>query len=294
MLYKCSAANSVRACIQANMRPSERARTDYESVELPIWNELMAGVELGFLWISPVFLGYGVPHGDGSGVVLVPGFLGTDFYLAQLRSWLSRIGYRPCYSGITLNTDCPNLLIGRHLHEAIVQASDETGDKVHLIGHSLGGTMARSVAAQLPDRVASVISLAAPMRKIVGHNAVLQIANRVRKQILERHGPAVLPDCYTAKCTCNFLESLMGEFPSSVRQTAIYSKCDSILDWRACRTGDPKVDVEVSSTHVGLVCSPLVYQVVAERLAGCGRGADRRPGRCGLPAGHRRYERRIA
>jgi hypothetical protein len=33
-------------------------------------------------------------------------------------------------------------------------------------------------------------------------------------------------------------------------------------------TGDPKVDVEVSATHIGMAFSPLVYSVVAERLAG--------------------------
>lgn len=66
-----------------------------------------------------------------------------------------------------------------------------------------------------------------------------------------------------------FIESLRGKFPKSVRQTAIYSKSDGIMDWRVCRTGDPRVDLEVSSTHTGFVCSPLVYKVVAERLAGC-------------------------
>ena len=92
----------------------------------------------------------------------------------------------------------------------------------------------------------------------------MRIAERVRKKILKRQGPNVLPDCYTANCTCNFLESLMGKFPKSVRQTAIYSKCDGIMDWRVCRTGDPDVDIEVSSTHLGLVCQPA-------RVQGCGR-----------------------
>jgi pimeloyl-ACP methyl ester carboxylesterase len=250
------------------MRRSDLARREYEPVASPIWSELLAGVELGFLWVSPVFLGYGIPHGDGSGVVLVPGFLGTDFYLAQLRSWLGRIGYRPYYSGISTNADCPNLLIRRHLTAAIEEACESTGRKVHVIGHSLGGTMARAIAAQMPDHVASVITLAAPIRKVVAHAAVLHVAERVRKGILKRNGSEVLPDCYTAKCTCNFLASLMGRIPACVRQTAIYSKCDGIMDWRVCRTGNPRVDIEVSSTHVGLVCSPLVYKVLADRLAG--------------------------
>jgi triacylglycerol lipase len=227
----------------------------------------MAGVELGFLWLSPVWWGYGVPHGDGSAVVLVPGFLASDFYLAQFADWLRRIDYKPFYSGIELNADCPNLLIRRRLDETIEQACKSSRGKIHLIGHSLGGSIARAAAAQMPDRVASVITLGAPIQGLEAHASILRIADLVRKQILERHGRGVLPACYTARCTCDFVESLKGDFPKSVRQTAIYSKTDGLLNWRVCRTGDPKVDYEVSSTHIGMVFSPLVYSVVAQRLA---------------------------
>jgi triacylglycerol lipase len=234
----------------------------------PIWNELLAGVEMVFLRISPVFWGYGIPRGDGSAVVLVPAFLGTDLYLSQFRFWLHRIGYQPYYSGITLNAECPNLLIRQHLHKSIQEAYESTGRKVHLIGHSLGGTLARAAAAQMPDRIASVITLAAPIRRLAGHAAILRTVEMVRQQILDRHGKGVLPGCYTAACTCNFIESLKEKWPNSVRQTAIYTKADGVLDWRVCRTGDPDVDFEVSATHVGLVFSPLVYSLVAQRLAG--------------------------
>jgi hypothetical protein len=33
-------------------------------------------------------------------------------------------------------------------------------------------------------------------------------------------------------------------------------------------TGDPAIDYEVSSTHIGLVFNPIVFNVVAHRLAG--------------------------
>jgi len=234
----------------------------------PIWSELLAGVELGFFWLSPLSVGYGIPHGDGAGVVLVPGMLGSDLYLSRLHSWLRRIGYRPLRSGIGRNADCPNLLIQHRLRTAIGTAYQSTQRKVHVIGHSLGGTIARAVAAQMPEAVASVITLGAPIRSVAAHATVLRVAEMVRRGILERHGRNVLPTCYTAKCTCNFIESIMGKFPSTVRQTAVYSKCDGIMDWRVCRTGQRGVDVEVSSTHLGMVFSPLVYQVVAERLAG--------------------------
>ncbi len=80
------------------------------------------------------------------------GFLGTDLYLMELHGWLGRIGYRPYFSGIGINADCPNLLIERHLNETIAQALAETGRKIHLIGHSLGGVIARSAAGCSPER----------------------------------------------------------------------------------------------------------------------------------------------
>lgn len=252
------------------MGPRRRhaVRKEHRPVPLPIWQELLAGMEMAFLRISPVFWGYAVPPGDGSAVVVVPGFLGTDLYLGQFRNWLERIGYKPFYSNIGWNADCPNLLIRQHLNRAIDTACQSTGRKIHLIGHSLGGTIARAVASQTPNCIASVITLGAPITGVAAHASILRTAQLVREHILQEHGKSVLPDCYTAYCTCNFVESLKGKFPKSVRQTAIYTKSDGIVDWRVCMTGDPDVDFEVSATHIGMVFSPLVYDVVACRLAG--------------------------
>lgn len=251
------------------MKASRRKpHTKQESVQFPVWQEWLAGVELAFLQVSPIYWGYGIPHGDGSAVMLVPGFLGTDLYLTQFAVWLRRIGYQPFYSGISINADCPNLLIRRNLNDAIQKANASSKGKIHLIGHSLGGSLARAAAAQMPERIASVLTLGAPIRGIGARASVMNAAAMVRKQILEKHGRGVLPNCYTSRCTCEFFESLRGEIPKSVRQTAIYTKKDGILDWRVCQTGDPSVDVEVSATHIGMVFSPLVYSIVARRLAG--------------------------
>ena len=245
-----------------------RLRRELEPVPLPIWQELLVGVEFVYLRVSPVFWGYGIPQGDGAAVVLVPGFLGTDFYLKHLHEWLARIGYEPFHSGIRLNAECPNLLIRRCLAETIETAYATTGRRIHLIGHSLGGMIACAAASQMPDRVQSVITLGTPISKVACHPSILRTAELVRTHILERHGTGVLLDCYTGACTCDFLESLNCRLPASIRQTAIFTKMDGIVDWRACKTGDPRVDVEVSATHMGLVFSPLVYSLVAHRLAG--------------------------
>ena len=121
--------------------------------------------------------------------MVLPGFMGTDFYLNQLRAWLRRIGYQPYFSGIGLNADCPSVLIRQRLNETIDEACRETGRKIHLIGHSLGGMLARAMAAQFPDRIASVIMLAAPFRGLAVHPTVRHTIEVVREQILQQRGP---------------------------------------------------------------------------------------------------------
>ena len=51
---------------------------DQRPAPVPIWREGLAGLDWLALRASPVFYGCGVPRGDGSAAVLVPGFLGTD------------------------------------------------------------------------------------------------------------------------------------------------------------------------------------------------------------------------
>ena len=233
----------------------------------PFWTEALFGAEILILHATPVYYGLGVPRGDGSAVVIIPGFLGTDAYLTELHAWLGRIGYHPYFSGIGINAECPNLLIQRRLNQTIDQALADTGRKIHLIGHSLGGVIARSVAGQRPNDVASVITLASPIRGTVMNRAVLQASEAVRLRILEEHGEGVLPHCYTGRCTCNFLDSLRRKVPRSLVETAIYTRQDGIVDWRYCMTMNVEKDVEVPGTHIGMAFNPAAYTVVAERLA---------------------------
>ncbi len=240
---------------------------EYAGIELPFWQEALFGIEVLLLHAAPVYYGFGMPRGDDSAVVLIPGFLGTDIYLVELYAWLQRIGYRPYYSGIGLNAECPNLLISSRLNQTLDRARKETGRKIHILGHSLGGLLARSAAADRVGEVASVITLGAPFRGTVLHPRVKQAVEAVRRKILLTQGDSVLPTCYTGQCTCSFLNSLRKDFPDSVHETAVYTRSDGFVDWHYCVTGDPEKDVEVTGTHVGLAFNPVVYGVIAERLA---------------------------
>lgn len=232
-----------------------------------MWREWFALAEAALLHLSPLYWGFGAPHGDGSPVVLIPGFLGTDAFLAELYAWLYRMDYRPYYSGIRINNDCPNLVIKGALNATLDRALDETGKKAHLIGHSLGGLMAISLAAQRPADVTSVISLAAPLRGNVMHPNIRRMVDYVRSMIQARHSDGVLPVCYTSECPCDFVDSLTRVLPECVQMTAVYTRTDGIVDWRYCVTGNSDMDFEAPGTHIGMVVNPSVYAIIAKRLA---------------------------
>jgi pimeloyl-ACP methyl ester carboxylesterase len=243
-----------------------RLRDSQAVAELPIWREGFAAYDWVLLHSSTVYYGIGVPRGDGAPVITIPGFLGTDTYLYELHWWLSRVGYRPFRSGIGRNADCPNTLMSLLL-ERIEEAHRATRRRVHLVGHSLGGILARSAGANRPDLVASVITLGAPFLGIRSHPIVLRTRDLVRWIVFGRGTNQFLPaGCYTGHCTCAFVEAL-DDFPDSVRQLAVYSRSDGIVDWRMCVTGDPAIDREVLGTHVGLAHNPFVYRLIAEFLA---------------------------
>jgi triacylglycerol lipase len=248
-------------------KPRNAKRHFHPTSDVSLWTEALFGAEILLLHASPVYYGFGVPRGDGSGVVIIPGFLGTDLYLNELRGWLDRIGYKAYFSGIGINADCPNLLVQRRLNETIHRALDETGRRIHLIGHSLGGIIARSVAGARPHNIASLITLAAPIQGTVVHRNIINAAEAVRLRILQEHGDGVLPHCYTGRCTCNFVDSLQRKVPSSILQTAIYTRHDGVVDWRFCKTDRKGQDFEVPGTHIGMAFNSAAYSIIAQRLA---------------------------
>jgi triacylglycerol lipase len=245
---------------------------DQEISQRPLWREALVGLDWLALRSSPVYYGFGVPRGDGSAVIVIPGFMGTDMYLQEIYYWLRRIGYRPYMSRIGWNAECVNTLVDR-LSDTITKAQAETDGKVHLIGHSLGGVIARSAASQRPDRVASVITLGSPFRGIRSHPLVLAAGERVRERIRRQNG-GLQPDCYTGYCGCAAVVAVQRGFPQTVLQSAVYTKSDGVVDWEVCVTDDSATNFEVKGTHVGLVFNADVYGLIARRLHASHRKAS--------------------
>jgi hypothetical protein len=235
----------------------------YRSSVVP---ELFFGLEWLALHASPIYWGWTLPRGDGSAVIVVPGFTGIDLYLTELYLWVKRIGYRPYFSGIGFVATCPNELAMR-LEATIDRAYRESGRRVHLIGHSFGGILSRVVAAMAPEHIASVTSLGSPLRGRVVHRAIHSATQLVRG-ITHALRPELPELCGDTHCGCAFVRSLSRPMSKEVRQTVVCSTGDRMVYWPTCLTGKEDVDFVIDgATHLGMVANPIVYEIIGKRLA---------------------------
>jgi triacylglycerol lipase len=238
----------------------------FDQLRIPIWGEARLALEHAALRRHPVFRGEGITRGDGTPVLLVPGFLAGDVSLGIMAEWLTRMGYRPCRAGIRVNVDCMARGVERLEHQ-LERFANRYGRMVTIVGQSRGGSMARVLAVRRPDLVTGVICLGSP---IVDE---LAVHPWVRAQVetvallgslgfrgLFSHG------CKSGSCCTQARADIVAPWPAHILFTSVYSRSDGIVNWRACL--DPHArQVEVGSSHVGMAVNPTVYEVVAEALS---------------------------
>ena len=223
-----------------------------------LWQEQRAASELWALLADPVYYGVGVPRGDGAPVLLVPGFLGSDEYLAIMRGWLRRIGYRPHPSGLLCTSPVAGLL-ARLLRRAETVAARADRPLV-LIGHSLGGMLSCGVAVRRPDLVAHVITLGTDRSADAGGGATNPLVRALADRLLGAGASA--REQLAAHGLCG------GALPAGVPLSCIYSRDDAVVHWRACLDAAPGTTLhEVRGTHLGLAWNVQVYRTLARLLA---------------------------
>jgi triacylglycerol lipase len=233
----------------------------------PLWREARWGYEWLRLRWAPVYYGIGVPRGHGEPVLLIPGFMSGDLMMVEMHRWLRRIGYRPSLSRIAWNNDCPNRT-ARTLTNRVLGLADRCGRPVNLIGHSLGGMLAKSIVQEVPEAVDRVITLGSPFRALVkAHPAIIGIWDKLKLVRGGLVGRNLSSACGTGHCTCDFVRDMNRPRPVAPPQYAIYSRKDGVADWSSCLEDDPARNTEVACSHIGMVFDSHTYRAVAQRLA---------------------------
>jgi pimeloyl-ACP methyl ester carboxylesterase len=96
---------------------------------------------------------------DGAKLMVIPGFLATDRTTLGLQRALAKAGYRVTGWGMGLNRGVTEDIVDRI---AARVARFGAGEKVILVGWSLGGIYARVVAQERPELIEKVITLGSP------------------------------------------------------------------------------------------------------------------------------------
>lgn len=234
-------------------------------MQIPIWREGRIGLELAQLRRDPVLQGEGVPRGDGTPVLLIPGFLAGDPSLRTMALWLRRVGYQPCRARMRINVDCTTRAVER-LEQELEELVAEHGRKALIVGQSRGGCMARLLAVRRPDLVAGIVALGSPLlNQFAVHPLV-----RLHVTLVGLLGTVGVPGlfnygCGYGGCCAETRDHATADFPAGVGFVSVYSRRDGIVDWRSCL--DPAAKhVEVSSSHVGMSVNPGAYRAVGSAL----------------------------
>ena len=101
------------------------------------------------------------PFGRGRPVIVIPGMMSSDRATALLRHSLAKAGFSVEGWGQGMNTGAKVAQIAR-LEAQLCDLSARTGEKVVLIGWSLGGLFARVLAQRHAEQCALVLTLGSP------------------------------------------------------------------------------------------------------------------------------------
>lgn len=194
-----------------------------------------------------------LPVGDGHPVLVLPGLLAGDGSTWTLRSLLRRLGYRAFGWRLGMNIG-PTAKVVTGMADRLDALHTRYEAPVTVIGWSLGGIFARTLARRHPSAVRQVITLGSPYR--IAHESQSRAATQFRR--------------------LSYFHAERHEFPLEVETepmlvpaTSIYSRYDGMVAWQTCidRQSERAENIAVLSSHIGYGHHPAAIWAIADRLA---------------------------
>ena len=191
-----------------------------------------------------------LPRGHGHPVLVIPGLFSSDFLIHGFRDLLAALGYEVEGWGAGINFG-PTRACWHIAEQRLLAMAGRSGQKVNIVGHSLGGVMARALAYEHPELVRRVITVCSPFR----------LPTAMRLEPLYRllsHG----------RIDPEILLSRLAK-PPPVPTTAIYSSRDGIVAWTSCIDipGPDRENIAINGAHSTMMSNPTAMRAIAERLA---------------------------
>lgn len=193
------------------------------------------------------------PRGDGRPVMVLPGLVNSDLSNVVMRGFLNRLGYRAFGWGLGRNFGVR--AVGPEAERLIARVERlhaETGEKITLIGVSLGGIMARIVAHRRPDLVREVITVSSPF---AGPPTATNVWRGFEWLTGEKIGDAAVR-----------ARGAEAAAPLPVPATAIWSRSDGLVNGMICHDAHCR-SIEIRSSHMGVQLKPATLLAIADVLA---------------------------
>lgn len=197
-----------------------------------------------------------VRRAKGQPVLIVPGFGTGDAAMRLLHRDLRARGFVTHGWDLGVNLGpAPDVL--RKLGARLRRIARESGQRVHLVGWSMGGVLARAVAGRMAHLVGRVVALGAPLS---GDPACSWLS-------------AVVARCSASPLRHRRVRRLLAQ-SATMPVASIYSRNDGVVHWQASTGAAGDITpIEVDVSHLGMVVNPLVFDAVARALVPPGRRA---------------------
>lgn len=185
---------------------------------------------------------------EGPKLMVLPGFLATDRTTLGLQRALADAGYRVSGWGLGMNRGARPDTLER------IAARLETfgaGERVSLVGWSLGGIYAREVAKARPDLVAKVVTLGTPFSGDRRSNNVWRLYEAIARHPVDDPpipgDPAVKPPVPTL---------------------ALWSRFDGLIAPAAARgePGERDLEQELDCRHMGYAVSGRAFPKIVNAI----------------------------
>lgn len=210
-------------------------------------DELRLGLDLWqALWAKPP---RPLKRARGEHVLVVPGFGTNDTAMALMHRRLQAQGFITHRWNLGVNLG-PTAHVLRELAKRVRAVAKESGRPVHLVGWSMGGSLARAVARRVRPWVGRVVTLGSPLS---GDPACSWLS-------------ALVARCSRTPMRHRRLQRLLAQ-SADVPVASIFSRNDGVVHWQASASAAGSVEpIEVQASHIGMVVNPDVVDAVARAL----------------------------
>ena len=222
--------------------------------------ELRAPVEAISLLPSMPLL-KNAPKGDSQPVLVLPGFMTGDNATFILRRFLAGQGFTIYPWGQGRNPGLQEKIYN-NLELLVEKIYMERGQKVSIVGWSLGGLYARTLGHKVPHFISKVITLGSPFALNASYDTSKVGVSSPIVKLYEQLNPNLREDKLVNG-------DPIWEQPPPMPSTSIYSQSDGIASWKYCvdEIDGFTENIKIQGSHCGLTHNPFTLYVLSERLS---------------------------